>query len=63
MISAGAIYIGRKASAKRANDPDVRALLREYLQSIHEGTGTVLLEELDCVKATSASTWRRSTAS
>ena len=46
MTSAGAIYIGRKASAKRANDPDVRALLREYLESIHEGTGTVLLEEL-----------------
>jgi len=46
MTSAGAIYIGRKASAKRANDPDVRALLREYLENIHHGTGTVLLEEL-----------------
>jgi len=40
------IYVGRKASAKRANDPDVRALLREYLESVHEGTDTVLLEEL-----------------
>ena len=46
MTSPGAIYIGRKASAKRANDPDVRALLREYLESIHEGTGTLILEEL-----------------
>jgi len=46
MTSPGSIYIGRKASAKRANDPDVRALLREYLENIHEGTGTVLLEEL-----------------
>lgn len=46
MQSPGSIYIGRKASAKRANDPDVRALLREYLENIHAGTGTVLLEEL-----------------
>jgi len=46
MTSPGSIYIGRKASAKRANDPDVRALLREYLENIHAGTGTVLLEEL-----------------
>jgi hypothetical protein len=40
------IFVGRKASAKRANDPDVRALLKEYLESVHDGTGTVLLEEL-----------------
>ena len=46
MTSAGAIYIGRKASAKRAVDPDVRALLREYLQDVHKGTDTRLLEEL-----------------
>jgi hypothetical protein len=46
MTSPGSIYIGRKASARRANDPDVRALLREYLENIHAGTGTVLLEEL-----------------
>jgi hypothetical protein len=45
MTSADAIYIGRKASAKRANDPDVRALLREYLESIHPAD-TILLEEL-----------------
>jgi hypothetical protein len=46
MTSPGSIYISRKASAKRAKDPDVRALLREYLESIHEGTATALLEEL-----------------
>ena len=46
MTSAGAIYIGRKASAKRAVDPDVRALLREYLEDVHKGTDTRLLEEL-----------------
>lgn len=46
MTSPGSIYIGRKRSSKRANDPDVRALLKEYLESIHAGTATVLLEEL-----------------
>ena len=46
MTAPGSIYIGRKASARRANDPDVRALLREYLESIHHGTDTVVLEEL-----------------
>jgi len=46
MTSPGSIYIGRKAGLKRANDPDVRALLREYLNNVHTGTGTVLLEEL-----------------
>jgi hypothetical protein len=46
MTSPGSIYIGRKASARRANDPDVRALLKEYLENVHAGTGTVLLEEL-----------------
>lgn len=46
MASPGSIYIARKASAKRANDPDVRALLREYLESVHAGTETLLLEEL-----------------
>jgi hypothetical protein len=40
------LFIGRKRAGKHASDPDVRALLREYLESIHEGTGTVLLEEL-----------------
>jgi hypothetical protein len=41
-----AIFIGRKPSARRAVDPDVRALLREYLEEVHQGTGTRLLEEL-----------------
>jgi hypothetical protein len=45
MTGAGAIYIGHKASAKRANDLDVRALLREYLESIHPSE-TIVLEEL-----------------
>jgi hypothetical protein len=40
------IFIGRKAGARRAVDPDVRALLREYLDSIHDGTDTRVLEEL-----------------
>jgi hypothetical protein len=46
MTSAGVIYIGRKAGAKRANDPDVRALLREYLEDVHKRTDTRVLEEL-----------------
>ena len=46
MISAGSLFVGRKASAKRANDPDVRALLREYLESVNEGTDAQILEEL-----------------
>lgn len=41
-----AIFIARKASARRAVDPDVRVLLREYLESLHQGTDTHVLEEL-----------------
>lgn len=40
------LFVGRKRIGKHANDADVRALLREYLESIHQDTGTVLLEEL-----------------
>ena len=40
------IFVGRKRSARRAVDPDVRALLREYLDEIHKGTDTRVLEEL-----------------
>jgi hypothetical protein len=40
------IFIARKPSARRAVDPDVRALLREYLDEIHRGTDTLVLEEL-----------------
>jgi len=40
------IFIGRKAGARRAVDPDVRVLLREYLEQLHKGTDTRVLEEL-----------------
>jgi hypothetical protein len=46
MTAAASLFIGRKASARRAVDPDVRALLREYLEELHHGTDTRLLEEL-----------------
>ena len=46
MTAPASIFIGRKASARRAVDPDVRALLREYLEDVHKGTDTRLLEEL-----------------
>lgn len=46
MTPPASIFIGRKASARRAVDPDVRALLREYLEAIHDPTSTRVLEEL-----------------
>lgn len=46
MPSAGTIFIARKVRAKRAGDPEVRALLKEYLEAIHAGTDTTVLEEL-----------------
>jgi hypothetical protein len=46
MTAAASLFIGRKASARRAVDPDVRALLREYLEELHHGTDTRLLEEV-----------------
>lgn len=46
MTSPASIFIGRKAIARRAVDPDVRALLREYLDELHKGTDTRVLEEL-----------------
>jgi hypothetical protein len=46
MNRAGSIFIARKIRAKRAGDPDVRALLKEYLRAIHDGTDTTVLEEL-----------------
>jgi len=46
MSLAGTIFIAPKIRAKRAGDPEVRALLKQYLQTIHEGTDTLLLEEL-----------------
>lgn len=41
-----AIFVGRKAGTRKAVDPDVRALLREYLDHLHHDTGTRVLEEL-----------------
>ena len=46
MTPSASIFVGRKAGTRRAVDPDVRALLREYLDDIHRGTGTRILEEL-----------------
>jgi hypothetical protein len=46
MATPASIFIGRKAGIRRAVDPDVRALLREYLDSVHAGTGTLVLEEV-----------------
>ncbi|MBY0494661.1 MAG: sce7726 family protein [Cyanobacteria bacterium] len=46
MTPPSSIFIARKPSARRAVDPDVRALLREYLDDLHQGTDTVVLEEL-----------------
>lgn len=46
MSPAGTLFMGRKRIGKRANDADVRALLREYLDDLHQGTDTVVLEEL-----------------
>ena len=46
MASTASIFIGRKAGVRRALDPDVRALLREYLDSVSGGTGTRILEEV-----------------
>ena len=46
MTASATIFIGRKPGARRAVDPDVRALLREYLDQVHAGTDTRVLEEL-----------------
>jgi hypothetical protein len=45
-MSLDTLFVGRKRIGKHANDADVRALLKEYLDAIHAGTGTVVLEEL-----------------
>jgi hypothetical protein len=46
MTSPASLFIGRKAGTRRAVDPDVRTLLREYLEDIHKGSDTRVLEEL-----------------
>jgi hypothetical protein len=46
MNRAGSIFIAQKIRAKKAGDPEVRQLLKEYLDAIHDGTDTLVLEEL-----------------
>ena len=46
MVSPGAIFVARKPELRRAKDPDVRALLKQYLEVLHAGTDTLVLEEL-----------------
>jgi hypothetical protein len=46
MTSPGSLFVGRKRIGRHANDADVRALLHEYLASIHRGTETTVLEEV-----------------
>ena len=46
MWASGSIFVRRKAGPARAKDADVRALLKEQLATIHEGTGTLILDEL-----------------
>jgi hypothetical protein len=45
-MSPGTLFVGRKRIGKHANDADVRALLKDYLQSIYTAGETVVLEEL-----------------
>jgi len=46
MVSPGAIFVARKPELRRAKDPDVRALLKQYLEALHTGTDTLVMEEL-----------------
>lgn len=46
MAPTASIFIARKIRAQRAGDPEVRALLKQYLTAIHQGTNTLVLEEL-----------------
>ena len=46
MMSPGAIFVARKPEFRRAKDPDVRALLKQYLEALHTGTDTLVMEEL-----------------
>lgn len=46
MVSPGAIFVARKAALRRAKDPDVRTLLKQYLDALHVGTDTLVLDEL-----------------
>lgn len=46
MVSPGSIFIARKVRARRGRDLDVRTLLKHYLETLHDGTDTLILEEL-----------------
>jgi len=46
MVSRGSIFVLRKTAPCRAKDPDVRALLKQYLAALHDGTDTLVLDEL-----------------
>ncbi len=46
MSPAGTLFVGGKRVDRHANDADVRALLREYLDDLNRDTDTVVLEEL-----------------
>lgn len=46
MSPAGTLFVGGKRVGRHANDADVRALLREYLDDLNRDTDTVVLEEL-----------------
>lgn len=46
MWASGSIFVRRKAAPVRARDADVRALLKDQLAAIHEGTNTLILDEL-----------------
>ena len=46
MNRAGSIFIAQKIRAKKAGDAEVRQLLKQYLHAIHDGTDTLVLEEL-----------------
>src|SRR6478609_10233131 len=46
MVSPGAIFVARKPELRRAKDPDVRALLKQYLEALHSGSDTLVMEEL-----------------
>lgn len=46
MVSPGAIFVARKPAVRRAKDPDVRVLLKQYLDALHAGTDALVLDEL-----------------
>lgn len=45
-MSANPLFVGRKRSGRHANDADVRTLLKDYLDAVHAGTETLILDEL-----------------